>query len=204
MDSLSILNSLISTFHRETIIIDSLILSQKEWFSLCSIIESKHICQDQFTLSLLYRGSEHGFTAETFHSLCDGKANTLTLVQSEHGNVFGGFTTIPWSSNTGWHTDPEAFVFLLRSHSNMSEDMHSEFHPMVYDINDRWIFTAVYHEKDWCSVFGYCGNAICIHDHCDQNQDSFSVHCETYATPKTLAGKPQFQVIEYEVFQIHV
>ena len=40
---------------------------------------------------LLYRGSVDGFGADDFHHICDGKANTLTIVKSDSGNVFGGF-----------------------------------------------------------------------------------------------------------------
>ena len=185
------LDSLISIFDDD--INPSSILSSKEYFTLSSIIASKNISYKN-GLELIYRGSDHGFTASSFHNHCDGKSNTLTLILSEHGNVFGGYTKIPWSSNTGWHTDSDSFVFILRSKNNDQ--------PIVYDIDNKWLFTAVYHEQDWCSVFGYCGYAICIHDNCNKNDDSFSVHSETFKTPKTLAGKPQFQVIEYEMFQI--
>mmetsp|Transcript_25258 Transcript_25258/g.22267 ORF Transcript_25258/g.22267 Transcript_25258/m.22267 type:complete len:116 (+) Transcript_25258:731-1078(+) len=33
-------------------------------------------------LKLLYRGSEHGFTAQNFHSKCDNIEHTLTVVKS--------------------------------------------------------------------------------------------------------------------------
>eukprot|EP00483_Globobulimina_turgida_P009461 UN09480 len=198
--SLSLIDSLISTFGNETI--NSSILSDNEWFSLSSIIQSKNILKNnnEFELSLLYRGTDDGFIASSFHKKCDGKSNTITLIHSEHGNVFGGFTKIPWSSITGWHTDQDAFLFVLRSNGKYDDWDMSQ--PIVYDINNRWLMTAVYHEEDWCACFGYCGYAICIHDHCDINQDSFSVHCETYSSPRTLAGKPQFKVIDYEMFQI--
>ena len=200
-DSLSMIDSLISMFGVKQI--DSAILSDREWFTLSSIIASKNIFKsdnDEFKLELLYRGSDNGYTAASFHKYCDGKPNTITLIHSEHGNVFGGFTKIAWSSITGWHTDIDAFVFVLRSRGKYDDWDMSQ--PVVYDITNKWLMTAVYHEKDWCSCFGYCGYAICIHEDCDKNQDSFSVHCETYKCPRTLAGKPQFRVIEYEVFQI--
>ena len=40
---------------------------------------------------LLYRKSEHGFDANDFHSKCDGKANTLTILKA-NGFIFGGLT----------------------------------------------------------------------------------------------------------------
>ena len=46
---------------------------------------------------LLYRGSRDGFRARDFHSHCDDIPNTLTIIQSENGNIFGGFTTQTWT-----------------------------------------------------------------------------------------------------------
>jgi hypothetical protein len=50
--------------------------------------------------NLLWRGSRDGFTAEEFHRRCDGRANTLTLIEDTDGNVFGGFTPVKWESRT--------------------------------------------------------------------------------------------------------
>jgi hypothetical protein len=44
--------------------------------------------------SLLWRGSRDGFGARTFHSRCDGHANTLTVILDTNGNVFGSFTPV--------------------------------------------------------------------------------------------------------------
>ena len=46
---------------------------------------------------LLFRGSRDGFQAETFHSKCDNKGPTVTIVKSGN-NIFGGFTEISWNS----------------------------------------------------------------------------------------------------------
>ncbi|PFX29394.1 BTB/POZ domain-containing protein KCTD6 [Stylophora pistillata] len=46
-------------------------------------------------LRLLYRASQEGFAAECFHSRCDNKGPTLTIVKSGK-NVFGGFTEQSW------------------------------------------------------------------------------------------------------------
>ena len=46
----------------------------------------------------LYRATDpnHGFTAAKFHSLCDNKGPTLTLIKTVDGHTFGGFTTACW------------------------------------------------------------------------------------------------------------
>ena len=44
---------------------------------------------------LCYRASAHGWAASTFHSRCDGKRNTVTIIKKDQ-YVFGGFTDISW------------------------------------------------------------------------------------------------------------
>ena len=44
---------------------------------------------------LCYRASTHGWAVSTFHSSCDGKANTTTIIKVGI-YVFGGYTDIPW------------------------------------------------------------------------------------------------------------
>jgi len=44
---------------------------------------------------LCYRASTHGWASSTFHSRCDGKNHTVTIIKSGQ-YVFGGYTDIPW------------------------------------------------------------------------------------------------------------
>jgi hypothetical protein len=44
-------------------------------------------------LKLIYRASDDGFKSSDFHRKCDNIDNTLTFIQSEHGNAFGGKTS---------------------------------------------------------------------------------------------------------------
>ena len=49
---------------------------------------------------LLFRASRDGFAASAFHSKCDNKGPTVTVVKSG-ANIFGGFTEKPWTSHRG-------------------------------------------------------------------------------------------------------
>jgi hypothetical protein len=63
---------------------------------------------------LVYRGTEHGFTAENFHSHCDNIPNTMTFVKSDMDRVFGGFASVPWSVEHYQDLeDHKAFIFSL-------------------------------------------------------------------------------------------
>ena len=67
----------------------------------------------QVRLELLYRGSTHGFNSADFHGLCDGKGPTLTVIQSNSDNVFGGFTSQSWGIAPGFvsYQDSQAWLF---------------------------------------------------------------------------------------------
>ena len=49
---------------------------------------------------LLFQASRDGFAASTFHSKCDNKGPTVTVVKSG-ANIFGGFTEKPWIKHAG-------------------------------------------------------------------------------------------------------
>lgn len=63
---------------------------------------------------LLYSGQLDGFRANDFHSRCDSKSPTLTIIISENGNIFGGFTRGSWGRNYETIKD-ETFIFSLKN-----------------------------------------------------------------------------------------
>ena len=68
--------------------------------------------------SLLYQASRDGFGALNFHSKCDDKPNTLTIVQTTNGNIFGGFTSAQWDSSRSIKFDNKAFIYSLVNKEN--------------------------------------------------------------------------------------
>ena len=70
------------------------------------------------TMTLLYRGTRDGFDAATFHSLCDGYIQTLTIIQSTSSYIFGGYTGVGWSSANSYIMDADAFLFSLTNMYN--------------------------------------------------------------------------------------
>jgi hypothetical protein len=72
---------------------------------------------------ICWRATRDGWAASTFHSNCDGKSPTITIVQVINNNkkyVFGGYATAPWNRrgkfeiNTGF---PCCSILLLCSYS---------------------------------------------------------------------------------------
>lgn len=46
--------------------------------------------------TLVYRASKHGWSPEVFHSKCDNKSSTLTIVRVKDF-IFGGYTDQNWA-----------------------------------------------------------------------------------------------------------
>jgi hypothetical protein len=153
--------------------------------------------------SLVYRASEQGFSAADFHSFCDNKVNTLTIVKTTRGCVFGGFTQCKWKPptppNIGYKFDQLAFIFSLVNGDNTPVKMNTlDGH------------NAIFCKSTQGPTFGY-GHDLCISDNSNCNEQSFSRLGLTHAHPTYaygsaeakcfLAGSEYFQVAEIEVFQ---
>ena len=63
--------------------------------------------------TLLFRASNDGFSASNFHSKCDGKSNTVTLVEALNGKRFGGFANNAWDQSSSYKTGSNGFIFSL-------------------------------------------------------------------------------------------
>lgn len=77
---------------------------------------------------LCFRACTHGWAASTFHSRCDGKRNTVTIIKVGQ-YVFGGYTDIPWGKwniFTNWHLCYANLLFFTKnSHAWLnSTQMH--------------------------------------------------------------------------------
>ncbi|CAF3604399.1 unnamed protein product [Rotaria sp. Silwood1] len=149
---------------------------------------------------LIYKGTENGFDSDDFHRYCDNRGATLTLIQARsrfymkrHDSIFGGFTTIPWSSKHGFYLDPEAFLFLLNSEDIIRFNLRS---------TDE---TAISHYATAGPVFGLDDIYICHRP--NENNLSYSnfPHCyedleKNGKGRKTFSKSKCFLVNEIEVY----
>ena len=151
--------------------------------------------------SLLYQGSRDGFLAYDFHSRCDSKPNTLTIIKSQSGNIFGAFTSVLWNSIGTWQDDKSAFIFSL---------VNKENRPLIFEHSSSKLNSLVSH-KNFCPTFGQ-GHDLHISNFSNTNRNSYSNLGYTYTHPdfeygsekakKHLAGSYYFQVQEIEVFKM--
>jgi hypothetical protein len=167
--------------------------------------------------SLLWRGSRDGFRAADFHRLCDGHANTLTLVKDTNRNIFGGFTPVEWESrvwvekwgmrnDTTGKADPslKSFLFTLRNPHNVPARR--------FELMPEWKNRAINCVSGCGPVFGanlvFCGGDLAICDNCDACAGSFSSLGITYTNDSgydgatIFSGSSEILVQEIEVFEI--
>ena len=71
-------------------------------------------------LELLYRGSAHGWRPIEFHSKCDNKGPTLSIIRTNNGRICGGYTSISWTSERQQLADDSAYVLSLDKQNKYS------------------------------------------------------------------------------------
>jgi len=136
----------------------------------------------------IYVASMDGDSGTDFHDKCDGKGPTVVIVETTTGNVFGGYTSVSWSSQ-GWKRDPTSFLFQLRPRLS---------HFALRNRDDRY---AVYNGGSYGPSFGG-GHDLHIASGALSSSNSY-VQGKTYsANGNTLNdGTKHFQIKDYVVFQ---
>jgi len=164
--------------------------------------KTRHVVQEQVAMQLLYRGSKHGFEASAFHEKCDFMDNTVVVVQTkENGNVFGGYTAMPWKSPQSFQfiEDRSAFLFLLANYANPRDKAR------LFEIGPDETQYAVCHDPKYGPIFGN-GYSLCLYDKCNEVNKNYTnpVSFNFREKPNQLSGRYNFTVKEYEVFQVSI
>ena len=86
------------------------------------------------SMELIYRGTRDGMTANDFHNKCDNKGKTICLFLNDKDNIFGGYSSIPWTSNGGNKTANDCFLFTLTNiHNTEPSKFPYEKKRSIYD-----------------------------------------------------------------------
>lgn len=112
------------------------------------------------TLKKLFVASSNGFSAHKFHQICDGIADTFTVIRTNFGKTIAGYTPIKWASpaDSTWFPDPSNRSFLL------SVDLREKM-TLVDPLK------AIQCSTSWGPCFGG-GCDIAIADKCDVKNSS--------------------------------
>lgn len=162
-----------------------------------------------YHLELLYRGSRDGFGASDFHTKCDHKGATVTVIQDSNGHLFGGYAEMSWESHPEgqWKRSEKSFLFALNFHSN-SLDKPMKMRPKDGKEDD----SMASHERRG-PVFGRCDLVVALtHDQANNGNNNNnkskinigkSYNCPLGQNGKTfLTGDEYFEVAEMEVFRV--
>ena len=151
-------------------------------------------------MELLYRGTRDGSGSNIFHNKCDNKGPTICLCKNEKGNIFGGYSSISWTSDGKYHTANGSFLFTL---TNIHGIAPTKFpNTQNYDC-------AVYHNSSYGPTFGGNNDLYISNDYLNNN----SSHSELgNSYPDVLgkgnsifSGEPNsnyFKLRELEVFKL--
>jgi len=136
----------------------------------------------------IYVASMDGDSGTDFHDKCDGKGPTVVIVETTTGNVFGGYTSVSWSSQ-GWNRDPTSFLFQLRPRLS---------HFALRNRDDGYV---LYDHRNFGPAFGR-GHDLIIGSRALSSSNSFAKG-KTYSfIGYTLNdGTQYFQIKDYVVFQ---
>jgi len=153
-------------------------------------------------MELIYRGTRDGMTSNVFHNKCDNKGETITLIKNEKGNLFGGYASIPWTSNAGsYFSAPESFLFTLSniynteptkfpSKNNKQEvDHNSSYGPIFGGGDDLGVY------GDFLNRGGYSEFPYTYHDILGKGKSIF--------TGDSNNNNNKFKIKEIEVFKIY-
>jgi len=72
-----------------------------------------YLNKDSIKCKLIYDAKRDGDKVEIFHSLCDNKGATLTIISTSDNKKFGGFLSKSFGGNKGDISDKDAFLFSL-------------------------------------------------------------------------------------------
>ena len=174
------------------------VIMQENEFNIINLGIKNRINKKIKEIKKIFQTTIDGDTPSDFHSKCDNISNTLILVKSAGNRRFGGFTTIPWSSeeNGKGLEDKNAFLFSIDKQR-------------IYSLKGNK--KAVFHHKDYGPIFG---NENCcdfyMDGHCIENKtcytnDSNSNSSYNYNGDNNALSESNnngIYLAEYEVFQV--
>ncbi len=204
--SLDIINSLqteakfynLNSFLIDLALNPSAILSHQQKINLLNL------CNFPLNLKwkLIYRATVDGFSAANFHSKCDGKSNTLTIIKSMNSCIFGGYTEAFWTQHNRNECDSNSFIFSL-------ENLYEKPLLIKCTYPNVSIYGSKYNGPIFGGGYGLGLDDLNISDESNLNSNSYSNlnsnyscdYLDTIDAKCFLAGSINFQISEIEVFQ---
>ena len=155
-------------------------------------------------IELIYRGSRDGTLSKNFHEKCDNKGPTITLIKNEEGNIFGGFSSVSWTSYENYKQAPNSFLFSLTNIYGTN--------PTKFQLKNNNESRAIYDHSSYGPIFGN-GYDLYVNNNFFNNNDIYSNFPYTYEdsigkgksifTGDTNNNTTDFNAKEIEVFKVY-
>lgn len=181
----------------EMLNIESYTLSNPKNFSLITTDEdfkffSKNInSNSKISYELLYKASRDGEEASVFHSLCDEKGASITVVKVLNGSKCGGFTPLSWKTEGCWQKDPSLRSFVCNLDNKTK-----------FNLRDNYNHALDFHDSK-LSCFG--GYTLQLTDKNLSNKNGICQACDyQIQSPTDLIGinENNFQAVDIEIFLV--
>lgn len=154
------------------------------------------------SFKLLFKAVMDGFDSQSFHRVCDNKGETVTIITTSDGYIFGGYAAIPWGSRGGEGEDNSETSFLFSLKNPYSRP------PERFRLIGR--YNAIYDKEDYGPSFGWASRDIFLGG--DMSKQGSSLvgggNFPSYANhtgiepDRLLTGRAQFQPADVEVYQV--
>ena len=119
------------------------------------------------SFAILFVASKNDYSATKFHNMCNGQANTITIIKSHSNHIFGGYKASRWHP-LQYNHHPNSFLFLIRGKETSSSEnkypqaIHTQ--PPI----DHYFDSSVHYDTNRGPQFGTWGAFdISIKDRCD-------------------------------------
>ena len=163
------------------------ILLNKDDFDLIKYFINK----GNIKLSLIYKATIDSDFSNKFHEKCDNNSPTITLIKTDNGLRFGGYTTQTWNNNEECKQDEEAFLF--------SMDLRKK-----YEIQ-KGVECAIYCGGEYGPTFGE-GFDLCLCNNFMGVNGSYSNFPKSYgkgsSTNELTRNNKNFRINDVEVYLV--
>jgi len=199
-----LMKKLLKEFNQQSIKVENSIVQRKKEL-LCGskiinrgqfeVLESWLPNYNNLNLKLLYRASEDGMSGPMFHSKCDNKGATITLIKCKFdgavsSSVIGGFIDQSWNSILSYTASQTAFLFSLTAGTPAVKCsiQHSQY--------------GLYGRNDYGPTFGGGHDLHIPNDFKQGFLKNHSYSNTTAALSQSNQAPVHFMVEDVEVFQV--
>lgn len=196
---------------------DSKIMTDVDKESFAKLLDDNNKKNVGLYWKLLFRGSRDGFTWKAFDDNATGIPGVISVILTENGNVFGGYSSVGWpkmyrhdydrkyDKQVKYTKEKEAFLHIMRN-----KKFEPTLFPVNININSRDKDKEEYHSFA-AQKMGKMGDFFCNFGLNGTNGDSFqslwsdgpsgSVSFVSPLGAKFDAGNMNFKIIELECYQ---